>query len=339
MRQHAAIILLTACAVLLVAANLLWGSLDIPLESVLRILSGESESQNPAWRFIVLESRIPQALTALLCGASLSTCGLMLQTLFRNPLAGPGILGIDAGANLGVALVMLLLGGSLGLGGLSLGGYVLVVAAAMVGATAIMLLLLVLSHTLRSATMLLITGVVVSYVTGSVISLLNYSATEEGVHNFIIWGMGNFGSVSLAHLPLYAALLLAGLVAAVLLAKPLNALLLGERYATNLGINVRRTRGFLLCCTGLLTATTTAFCGPISFLGLAVPHIARMLLRTSDHRVLLPGAMLTGGCLTLACNLLCTQLRQGSVLPINVVTPLIGAPVILYVILKQNKYT
>lgn len=338
MKRHTVILLLSAAAVLLLTANLLWGSLSIPPLSVVRILLGGSE-ENPAWRFIVLESRVPQALTALLCGASLSTCGLMLQTLFRNPLAGPGILGIDSGANLGVALVMLMLGGSLGLGGLSVGGYVLVVAAAMVGATAIMLLLLLLSHTLRSATMLLITGVVVSYVTGSIISLLNYSATEEGVHNFIIWGLGNFGSVSLSHLPLYAVLLLAGLAGAALLAKPLNALLLGERYATNLGINVRRTRGCLLFCTGLLTAVTTAFCGPISFLGLAVPHIARMLLRTSNHRILLPGAMLTGSCLTLACNLLCTQLRQGSVLPINVVTPLIGAPVILYVILKQNKYT
>ena len=337
MREKGCIVSLCVAMLVLAVANILWGSLSIPPESVVRIIMGGDEASNPAWRYIVLESRVPQTITALLCGAALSTCGLMLQTLFRNPLAGPGILGIDAGANLGVALVMLLLGGSLSMGKLSMGGYVLVVMAAMVGALAIMLLLLLLSHSLRSATMLLIVGVVISYVTGSVISLLNYSATEEGVHNFIIWGMGNFGSVSMDHLPLYAGLILVGLAGAMLMIKPLNALLLGENYAANLGVDVRRTRNLLLLGTGLLTATTTAFCGPISFLGLAVPHIARMVLCTSDHRTLLPGTMLTGACLTLACNLLCTQLRAGSVLPINVVTPLIGAPVILYVILKQQR--
>ncbi len=337
MRQRGTIILLVTATLLLAVANILWGSLRIPTESVVRILLRDGEAANPAWHYIVWESRIPQMVTALLCGAALSVCGLMLQTLFRNPLAGPSILGIDAGANLGVALVMLSIGTSLSVGNLSVGGSVLVVAAAMVGALAILLLLLMLSHTLQSPTMLLITGVIISYVTGSVISLLNYSATEEGVHNYIIWGMGNFGSVSLSRLPLYSALIVVGLAVATMLIKPLNALLLGEYYAENLGVNVRRTRTVLLLATGLLTATTTAFCGPISFLGLAVPHIARMALRTSDHRILMPGTMLAGAALTLACNLLCTQLRPGSVLPINVVTPLIGAPVILYVILRQDK--
>ena len=336
MRQKVIIIWLIVAMLLLAVANLIWGSLSIPANDVVRILLGNDDGTHPGWTFIIRESRVPQMLTALLCGMSLSTCGLMLQTLFRNPLAGPSILGIDAGANLGVALVMLLLGGTVTLGSLSVGGYLLVIVAAMLGALCIMALLLVLSALLRNQVMLLITGVIISYVTGSVISLLNYSATEEGVHNFIVWGMGNFSGVSLDRLPLFCILIAFGLLGALLLVKPLDAILLGERYATNLGINVHRTRNKLLLCTGLLTATTTAFCGPISFLGLAVPHIARMTLRTSQHRVMLPGTMLMGACLTLMCNLICTMPSSGSIIPVNVVTPLIGAPVILYVILKRK---
>ena len=336
MRQRIIIVSLIVAMLLLAVANLLWGSLSIPVADVARILLGGQVEEHPQWSYIILESRVPQMLTALLCGMSLSTCGLMLQTLFRNPLAGPSILGIDAGANLGVALVMLLLSGTVTLGSLSVSGYLLVILAAMLGALCIMLLLLLLSSLLRNQVMLLITGVVISYVTGSIISLLNYSATEEGVHNYIVWGMGNFSGISMDRLPLYCILILVGLIAAMLLVKPLDAILLGERYATNLGVNVHRTRNWLLLCTGLLTATTTAFCGPISFLGLAVPHIARMTLRTSRHRVMLPCSMLMGGCLTLLCNLLCTMPASGSIIPVNVITPLIGAPVILYVIMKRR---
>jgi len=336
MRQSIILALLIVAMLLLAVANLLWGSLSIPVADVLHILLGGQVEEHPQWTYIILESRFPQMLTALLCGMSLSTCGLMLQTLFRNPLAGPSILGIDAGANLGVALVMLLLSGIVTLGSLSVSGYLLVILAAMLGALCIMLLLLLLSSLLRNQVMLLITGVVISYVTGSIISLLNYSATEEGVHNYIVWGMGNFSGISMDRLPLYCTLVLLGLTSAMLLVKPLDAILLGERYATNLGINLHRTRNYLLVCTGLLTATTTAFCGPISFLGLAVPHIARMTLRTSRHRIMLPGSMLMGACLTLLCNLLCTMPSSVSIIPINVLTPLIGAPVILYVIMRRK---
>ena len=336
MRQSIIIVFLIVAMLLLAMANLLWGSLGIPVADVMRILLGGQVAEHPQWTYIILESRVPQMLTALLCGMSLSTCGLMLQTLFRNPLAGPSILGIDAGANLGVALVMLSLSGTITLGSLSVSGYLLVIVAAMLGALCIMLLLLLLSSLLRNQVMLLITGVVISYVTGSVISLLNYSATEEGVHNYIVWGMGNFSGVSMDRLLLFCILILMGLLGALLLVKPLDAILLGERYATNLGVNVHRTRNWLLLCTGLLTATTTAFCGPISFLGLAVPHIARLTLRTSRHRVMLPGSMLMGACLTLLCNLLCTMPTSGSIIPVNVITPLIGAPVILYVIMKRK---
>ena len=220
MRQSVIIVLLIVAMLLLAVANLLWGSLSIPVADVVRILLGGQVAEHPQWSYIILESRVPQMLTALHCGMSLSTCGLMLQTLFRNPLAGPSILGIDAGANLGVALVMLLLSGTITLGSLSVSGYLLVIVAAMLGALCIMLLLLLLSAFLRNQVMLLIYGVVISYVTGSIISLLNYSATEEGVHNYIVWGMGNFSGVSMDRLPLFCILIVLGLLGAMLLMKP-----------------------------------------------------------------------------------------------------------------------
>ena len=323
MKQVSILIALALTVALLAVANLLWGSLSIPIEDVWRILCGEEIEGHASWTYIIRQSRVPQMLTAILCGASLSTCGLMLQTTFRNPLAGPSILGIDSGANLAVAIVMLLLGGTVTLGSLSIAGYLLVVMAAMVGALCIMMLLMLLSRILHSKVMLLITGVIISYVTGSIIQLLNYTATEEGVHSFILWGMGNFSNVSMDRLPLFSLLILIGLFMALLMIKPLDALLLGDRYAQNLGIRIQRVR--------------PAFCGPISFLGLAVPHIARLTLGTSIHRVLLPGAMLMGAILTLICNLLSTLPRNGSLIPINVITPIIGSPVILYVILKRDK--
>ena len=246
MRQSAIIIALIVVMLLLGVANLIWGSLRIPAADAVHILLGGQVEAHPQWTFIIRESRFPQMLTALLCGMSLSTCGLLLQTLFRNPLAGPSILGIDAGANLGVALVMLFLGGTVTLGSLSVSGYLLVIVAAMLGALCIMLLLLLLSSVLRNQLMILITGVIISYVTGSIISLLNYSATEEGVHNYSVWGMGNFSGVSLDRLPLYCILLAIGMIGAVLLVKPLDAILLGERYAANLGVNVHNTRNWLL---------------------------------------------------------------------------------------------
>lgn len=327
---------LAVLMVLLSIANVLWGSLDIPVKDVWQILCGNEVEGHPAWSIIILQGRIPQMLTALLTGTALGTCGLLLQTAFRNPLAGPSILGIDSGANLGVAIVLLLLGGTASIGSLALGGHLLVVVAAMVGALSIMALLMILSRLLRSQVMLLITGVIISYVTGSIIQLLNYSATEQGVFSFVIWGMGNFASVGIERLPVFCVLSFVGLFLALLLIKPLDALLLGDRYAENLGIRIGRVRQMLLLVTGLLTATTTAFCGPISFIGLAVPHLARLTLGTSYHRTLMPATMLIGANLALLCNLLSTLPRDGSLIPISVITPLIGAPVVLHVILRQK---
>lgn len=317
-------------------ANLLIGSVNIPPAEVWHILTG-GESSKASWSFIVWEARLPQALTALLCGGALAVCGLMLQTAFKNPLAGPSILGINSGASLGVAFVMLLFGGSVTAGTFSLSGFLSVLAGAFIGAMAIMALILFFSTLIKSNVMLLITGIMIGYIASSAISLLNFFATAEGVQSYIIWGMGNFGGVSLQQMPAFASVTLLGLAGALMLIKPLNALLLGERYAENLGVNIRRVRNWLLVVTGLLTAITTAFCGPVAFIGLAVPHVARMLLGTSNHHSLLPVTILSGGAVTLLCNLICILPGDAGIIPLNAVTPIIGAPVIIYVIVSQRK--
>lgn len=327
---------LSAVILLLFIANLLVGSVDIPPADVWHILTG-GEGGKASWSFIVWESRLPQALTALLCGGSLAVCGLMLQTAFKNPLAGPSILGINSGASLGVAFVMLLFGGSVTAGTFSLSGFLSVLMGAFVGAMAIMALILFFSTLIKSNVMLLITGIMIGYIASSAISLLNFFATAEGVQSYIIWGMGNFGGVSLQQMPAFASVTLLGLAGALMLIKPLNALLLGERYAENLGINIRRVRNWLLLVTGLLTAVTTAFCGPVAFIGLAVPHVARMLLGTSNHQSLLPVTILSGGAIALLCNLVCILPGEAGIIPINAVTPIIGAPVIIYVIVSQRR--
>lgn len=317
-------------------ANLLIGSVNIPPAEVWHILTG-GESSKASWNFIVWEARLPQALTALLCGGALAVCGLMLQTAFKNPLAGPSILGINSGASLGVAFVMLLFGGSVTAGTFSLSGFLSVLAGAFIGAMAIMALILFFSTLIKSNVMLLITGIMIGYIASSAISLLNFFATAEGVQSYIIWGMGNFGGVSLQQMPAFASVTLLGLAGALMLIKPLNALLLGERYAENLGVNIRRVRNWLLVVTGLLTAITTAFCGPVAFIGLAVPHVARMLLGTSNHHSLLPVTILSGGAVALLCNLICILPGDAGIIPLNAVTPIIGAPVIIYVIVSQRK--
>ena len=321
---------------LLFAGNLLVGSVSIPPADVFRILLG-GEGEKASWSFILWESRLPQALTALLCGGALAVCGLMLQTAFKNPLAGPSILGINAGASLGVAFVMLLFGGSITAGAFSLSGFFSVLLGAFIGAMLIMVLILFFSTLIKSNIMLLITGIMIGYIASSAIALLNFFATAEGVHSYLVWGMGNFGGVSLEQLPAFSLLTVVGLLVAVMLIKPLNALLLGPRYAENLGVNIRRVRNFLLLATGLLTAVTTSFCGPISFIGLAVPHLARLMLGTSNHNSLMPVTLLAGGALALLCNLICVLPGESGVIPLNAVTPILGAPVIIYVIINQRR--
>ena len=321
--------------VILFILNLVMGSIRIPVSAVFSILLGD-ESPKASWRFIVLESRLPQAITAVLCGGALAVSGLMLQTAFRNPLAGPSIFGINSGAGLGVALVMLLLGGSISAGSVSISGFVAILIAAFIGAMAVMAIIFFFSSIVRNNVMLLIIGIMIGYISNSAISLLNFFATDEGVKSYMVWGMGSFGGVSMKTMPVFASVSILGLIGALLLIKPLNALMLGDRYAENLGINILRTRNWLLIVTGLLTAITTAFCGPVAFIGLAVPHIARLILTTDNHRVLLPATILCGAVIALVCNLICFLPGENGVIPLNAVTPIMGAPVIIYVIAKKH---
>jgi iron complex transport system permease protein len=312
--------------VVLFFTGLVYGAVRIPLKDVIQILLGSYEGRE-AWRHIVLESRLPQTVTAMLAGGSLAVSGLMLQTLFKNPLAGPSILGISDGANLGVAVAMIYLGAA---------SYLTTILAALVGAFVVLLIILGFSRKVSSNVMLLIIGIMVGYLASSVIAILNYHASADKVHQYVMWGMGDFSGVSLSKLPWLAAFSLAGLLGALLLIKPLNALLLGEAYATNLGVNVRRARLLILICTGVLTAVVTAFCGPISFIGLAVPHIARLLLGSSNHRHLLPVTLLAGSCTALLCSILTVVPGSGNILPLSAITPIIGAPVIIYVIVNRK---
>lgn len=327
---------LIALLLVLFAGGLVYGAVSIPLESVADILMGHDVGRT-AWQNIVLQSRLPQVVTALLAGASLAVSGLLLQTLFRNPLAGPSILGISDGANLGVAAVMLYFGGSLSLlTDWPLSGYMAVILAAFGGASCVLGLIIYFSARVKNNVMLLIIGIMIGYLASSLISILNYYASTDKVHAFVMWGLGNFSGVSLQQLPYFLLFTLLGLLLAILLIKPLNALLLGEMYAANLGIKMKRTRILILFCTGILTATTTAFCGPISFIGLAVPHIARLMLGSSNHKMLVPVTLLTGSCVALLCNLLMVLPGTNNILPLNAVTPMLGAPVIIYVIVNRK---
>lgn len=320
--------------------SLIVGAVDIPVGDVFSILGSavgltSIEDGQGVGSYIVLNSRLPQAVTAMFCGASLAVSGLMLQTAFRNPLAGPSIFGINSGASLGVALVMLLLGGSITAGSFSLSGFAAILFAAFVGAMVVMALILFFSTLVKNNVMLLIIGIMIGYLATSAISLLNFFATDAGVQSYMVWGLGNFGGVTINQLPVFVIVSILGLLASVALIKPLNALLLGEQYAENLGINTRRIRFYLLLVTGILTAITTAFCGPVAFIGLAVPHIARMVIGTENHRQLLPSTILMGGIVALVCNIISVLPGDAGIIPLNAVTPLIGAPVIIYVIMRR----
>lgn len=334
MKKHCRFfVIIILSIVLLFVINIIYGAVKIPIASIIDIFSGAT-NVSESWKYIILETRLPQALTAILCGGALAVSGLLLQTAFCNPLAGPSIFGINSGASLGVAFVMLLLGGSITAGTVSLTGFFAVLIAAFIGAIAVMAILLLFSNIVNNNIMLLITGIMIGYISSSAISLLNFFATEEGVHSYMIWGLGNFGGVSMAQMPFFATVTIIGLIFALLLIKPLNAVLLGEQYAENLGINTIKLRNCLLLVTGLLTAVTTAYCGPIAFIGLAVPHIARILLKTDNHRYLIPGTIFTGAAISLLCNIICILPGDNGIIPLNAVTPIMGAPVIIYVIIK-----
>lgn len=329
-RQTTVFALTTAVLILAGAGCLLAGAADIPAGAILDIITGHG-SGNQAWDYIVLETRLPALATAALAGMALSVAGLLMQTNFDNPLAGPSILGISAGSSLGVAIVIMALGAVVGLWSRAA-----VVAGALAGALAVMLLLTVMSALLRSSTMLLIVGILIGYLASSAISLLNFFATRESVHTFVIWGLGSFGGVTSTELPAFAALTAAPALLSALYAKALNALLLGERYAASAGVSIRATRRGLLLLSGALTAVVTAWCGPVGFIGLVVPHIARLALHTSDHRRLLPASALIGAAVGVVCLLACIAPGPRGIIPLNAVTPVIGVPVIIYIIVRRR---
>ena len=334
MRNKLKYIILSLLIIIFFFANIFFGSANIEFGEIIKILTLQSDPSS-ATHIIVLSSRIPQAITALFAGAGLAICGLMLQTLFNNPLAAPSILGISSGSGLGVAVVMLMFGGTIS--SLGLFGYISIVVGAMVGACAVLIILVLFSMKIKSNTMLLVVGIMVGYVTSSLITLLNYFAESSGVVSYVYWGMGDFSSVTNQNLKYFMGFILFGLFCSVMLIKPLNALLLGERYAENLGVNINRTRIYVLIVTGLLTAIITAFCGPIAFIGLSVPHIARLMFSTSNHQTLIPTTIMLGSVVALICNLLTVVATDGTVIPLNAITPLMGAPVIIYIIINKKK--
>ncbi len=336
--------MLLASILLFAALNLAVGSVAIPVEVVLKIVCpfGDGLPQDEMgeiWTNIILQTRLPQTLTAMVCGASLSVAGLEMQTVFRNPLAGPSVLGISSAASLGVAVVVLL-GGAVGGSTLlrfGLVGNAAVTLAAICGAMLVMGIIVLLARRVGGNVTLLVTGVLIGYIATAITGVLKYFASEEDIRAYVIWGLGSFSRVTGGQVYVFVGLAAVLLPLAMLLAKPLNMLLLGDLYAQNLGLNVRRARMLAIASAGTLTAIATAYCGPIMFLGLAVPHICRGLLSTNNHWTLLPATMACGASLALICNLIARMPGLEGALPVNSVTSLIGAPIALSILLRRKK--
>mgnify|MGYP001753748195 FL=1 len=318
--------------------NILLGSIQIPFKDVWQILWGDYNG-NEIWQNIVWKSRIPQALTALVAGAGLSVSGLQMQTVFRNPLAGPSVLGISSGASMGVAFVVLLSGtiGGVALSKVGVMGEIALTISAIIGSLSIMALIIFVSQKVKGNVTLLIIGVMVGYVANAVIGVLKYFSVEEDIRAYVIWGLGSFARVSGNQMTLFVSIMLVLLPLSFLLVKTLNLLLLGDAYARNLGLNIRRARLQVITCSGVLVAIVTAYCGPIIFLGLAVPHLCRSLFHTSDHRILMPASLLMGGAMALVCNLIARMPGFEGALPVNSVTALVGAPVVISVLFNKRR--
>lgn len=318
--------------------NLLLGSVSIPFKEVWQILWGNSHG-NEIWYNIIWKSRIPQALTALVAGAGLSVSGLQMQTVFRNPLAGPSMLGISSGASMGVAFVVLLSGtlGGVALSKIGIMGEIALTLSAIIGSLSVMALIIFVSQKVKGNVTLLIIGVMVGYVANAVIGVLKYFSVEEDIRAYVIWGLGSFARVSGNQMTLFVSIMLVLLPVSFLLVKTLNLLLLGDAYARNLGLNIKRARLQVITCSGVLVAIVTAYCGPIIFLGLAVPHLCRSLFRTSDHRILMPASLLMGGAMALVCNLIARMPGFEGALPVNSVTALVGAPVVISVLFNKRR--
>ncbi len=325
-------------AIALFCLDIMLGSVAIPFKEVFRIVT-TGESDNQAWLFIIEKIRLPKAITAILAGCGLSVSGLQMQTLFRNPLAGPSELGITAGAGLGVAAVMLAGGGSASMYAISqlgISGSWLIIGMASLGSAGVLALILLIAGRIRDNVILLIVGVMIGTITLSIISIWQYFSQPEQLQEYIMWTFGSLGGVTGYHLYVLSGVVTGGLLLAFASSKSLNALLLGENYARSMGLTVGRTRLLIMLSTSLLTGSITAFCGPIGFMGIAIPHITRSLLGTSNHRVLIPATCLTGTVLLLLCDIIAQLPGSQTVIPINVVTSLLGAPVVIWIIVRRN---
>ena len=333
------IVTLMVSIVVLAIVNLFVGSVKIPVTDICRILVGDESHE--IWTNIIWKSRLPQVLTAIVAGAGLAVSGLQMQTVFRNPLAGPSVLGISNGSALGVAFVVLLSGkiGGVALSRLGYVGDAAISVAAIVGALAVMLLIVWISQKVKGNVTLLIIGVMIGYLANAIIGVLKFLAPEEDVKSFVVWGMGSFSRVSGDEMMLFVVLMCILIPLSFLLVKPMNILLLGDRYASNLGLNVQRARMLVIISSGVLVAIVTAYCGPIMFIGLAVPHLARAIFRSSDHRMLMPATALCGAVLTLVCNFIARMPGFEGALPVNSVTALVGAPVIASVLFRRRQST
>lgn len=331
-------LLIMASIFLFFFLNLVLGSVSIPLRAVWNILWGTG-NESVIWQNIIWKSRVPQALSALVAGAGLSVSGLQMQTVFRNPLAGPSVLGISSGASMGVAFVVLLSGslGGVALSKLGFMGEIALTIAAIAGSLSIMALIVFVSQKVRGNVTLLIIGVMIGYIANAVIGVLKFFSVEEDIRAYVIWGLGSFARVSGDQMTLFICIMVVLLPLSFLLVKTLNLLLLGDAYARNLGLNIKRARLLVITCSGVLVAIVTAYCGPIIFLGLAVPHLCRGMFRTSDHRILMPASLLAGASLALVCNLIARMPGFEGALPVNSVTALVGAPVVMSVLFNRRR--
>lgn len=332
-------VLLLATIVVLFFLNLFLGSVHIPMRSIWNILCGLDGGESVIWQNIIWKSRIPQSMTALVAGAGLAVSGLQMQTVFRNPLAGPSVLGISSGSSLGVAFVVLLSGsiGGIALSRLGFMGEIALTVAAIIGALSIMALIVYVSQKVHGNVTLLIIGVMIGYVANAVIGVLKFFSVEEDIRAYVIWGLGSFARVSGNQITIFVCIMAILLPLSFLLIKTLNLLLLGDAYARNLGLNIKRARLQVITCSGVLVAIVTAYCGPITFLGLAVPHLCRGIFRTSDHRILMPASLFAGAALALLCNLIARMPGFEGALPVNSVTALVGAPVVVSVLFKKRR--
>ena len=328
-------ILLALLLVLLFVASLLLGSVSLQVKEVLGVLFGQEA--DPQTRILVTHFRLPKAITALIVGAALSASGLQMQTLFRNPLAGPYVLGISSGASLGVSLFLLgapLLGVSVASETLR---NICVVGSAWVGAALILAVIMAVSVRLKDIMAILILGMMFGSAASAIVQILQYLSPDSALKSFVVWTMGSLSGVSLQQLGIMSGIVVAGLALSIYLIKPLNLLLLGENYARTMGLNIRWIRFLLFTSTTLLAGTVTAFCGPIGFIGIAVPHVARMLTGNADHRILMPASMLMGSVTMLLCDIIAQLPGHEMVLPVNTITALLGIPIIVLVIVRNRK--